>query len=474
MPPSIATVFFFALIAAMFALDRDRRAHTSPALWIPVSWLLIIASRPLSSWMAVIGLGQAAELDRPDQLIEGSPTDRVGFLILIALATVVVALRRTSVMKLVRSNAWAMLFLAYCFVSTLWADYPDVAFKRWIKALGDFMMIAIVITERDPAAAVKRLLVRTGFILVPLSVLFIKFFPQFGRAYHIWSWTPMYTGVTLTKNMLGVMCLVVGVGSLWCLLNALSEYRGMARSRHVLAHMLMLSMVVWLLWMANSMTSIMCLSIAGATIIAACSRFITRHPAFIHVMVAGVVIGCSVVLFMEDATGALSTLGRDPTFTGRTGIWSMVISMSENPVIGAGFESFWTGERLEEMWRIDHGAFRGIQSAHNGYLEVYLNIGIAGVVLLAMLLAASYRMITRALRHDPRQNKLGLAFFVVALVYNFSEAGFRMVTPIWFVLMLGIMMSTLSKRPFSRLPLPQTTRIQTPPVWTDASLVAHE
>ena len=65
-----------------------------------------------------------------------------------------------------------------------WSDYPDVAFKRWIKSLGDFVMVLIILTDRDRYAAIKRALTWTAFLLMPLSVLFIKFYPDLGRGYH--------------------------------------------------------------------------------------------------------------------------------------------------------------------------------------------------------------------------------------------------------------------------------------------------
>ena len=63
-------------------------------------------------------------------------------------------------------------------------DYPDVAFKRWIKSLGDFVMVQIILTDRDRYAAIKRALPFMAFLLMPLSVLFIKFYPDLGRGYH--------------------------------------------------------------------------------------------------------------------------------------------------------------------------------------------------------------------------------------------------------------------------------------------------
>src|SRR2546428_3149771 len=44
------------------------------------------------------------------------------------------------------------------------------------------------------------------------------------------------------------------------------------------------------------------------------------------------------------------TMGRGPTLTGRTQIWHLVLSMTTNPLLGTGFESFWLGPRLQKIW----------------------------------------------------------------------------------------------------------------------------
>ncbi len=73
---------------------------------------------------------------------------------------------------MLKGNAPVLLFFGYCLFSVMWSDYPDVAFKRWTKGFGDLEMGLIVLTESDPLAALKRLLTRAGFVLIPLSVLY--------------------------------------------------------------------------------------------------------------------------------------------------------------------------------------------------------------------------------------------------------------------------------------------------------------
>jgi len=134
------------------------------------------------------------------------------------------------------------------------------------------------------------------------------------------------------------------------------------------------------------------------------------------------------------SSGMVESLGRDPTLTGRTVIWDVVLSVRGNALVGTGFESFWMGRRLHRVWEL---TMTGLQEAHNGYLELYLNLGWIGVILLAGLIINGYRNVIAAFRRDPALANLNLAFFVVAIIYNFTEAGFRETTLVWIFFLLA-------------------------------------
>jgi len=106
-----------------------------------------------------------------------------------------------------------------------------------------------------------------------------------------------------------------------------------------------------------------------------------------------------------------------------------------NPLVGTGFESFWLGGRLEAVWNM---SVKGIQEAHNGFIELYLNLGWLGLILLGGLIISGYRNATAALRQNLSDGRLRLAFFTAAMIFNLTEAGFRMLTPIWFAFLLAI------------------------------------
>ena len=78
-----------------------------------------------------------------------------------------------------------------------------------------------------------------------------------------------------------------------------------------------------------------------------------------------------------------------------------------------------------------------VNEAHNGYLEMYLNLGWVGVALLAAILVTAYKRAVAAFRWNPEIGALMLAFVAGAVVYSGTEAGFRMLNPIWICLLLA-------------------------------------
>ena len=442
---SIATLIYTALIMGLFWLDRDPKARTSAALWLPIAWLGLAASRSVSEWLQSAPPGVTAQA-----LAEGDPINRIVYSGLIAMGLVVLAFRWSRTIRLVRANIVIVAFMFYFALSLTWADYPDVGLKRWIKAMGDLIMVLIVVSEREPQAAIRHLLVRTGFILIPLSVLLIKHYPELARYYDQWEWNTYYSGVTTNKNALGAICMIFGLASAWHFFGNLLGPIRPGRLRRLIAHGVMLGMVAWLLPLANSMTALSCLMV-GLTVIVCLSlrlslhrpwmvltlefRPQTRNSFFLHALVFTVVAVPTVVLYF-GIEPILRLLGKNPTLTDRTMIWELLFTLLENPWLGTGYENFWLGPRLDRIWA--EYKWKPTQ-AHSGYIETYLNLGLVGIAFLVTILVISYRGLVVGLSRYPSIGALMLAYFAVGLVFNFTEAAyFRMLTPVWFVMLLAM------------------------------------
>jgi len=437
MPKLIATIFFVAVIIGLFVLDRDRQARTSKALWIPFVYLLIIGSRPVSFWLG-------GDTPAPDAIygngIYSSPLDAIVSFILLALGLMTLVARWRQVGSLLKGRSVPIiLFYAYAGLSILWSDFPYSTLKHWTKAIEDVVMALVIWTEVDPVMAVRRLLTRAGFILIPLSLLFSKYYPDLGRGFSK-DWTTVYNGVTETKNELGVICLIFGLTSLWCFLGALGERKGPTRRRRLAAHSVMMVAVVTMLLMSHSMTATVNLVLCGAVMVAV-NRSSPAKPARAHLAVAAALCIAMIPIFI--APSLVESLGRDTTFSGRTVIWHILPTFVRNPWLGAGYETFLMGPRLVQLKAIIDKTF---QEAHNGYIEVWLNLGWIGVSLFAFLVVSGYRTALAAVRRDSAIGSLRLAFFAAALIEGLTEAAYRMMSPVCFLLLWSIVDNSMAVR----------------------------
>jgi O-antigen ligase len=88
--------------------------------------------------------------------------------------------------------------------------------------------------------------------------------------------------------------------------------------------------------------------------------------------------------------------------------------------VGTGFEGFWSGERLSAVLELRH-----INEAHNGYLEIFLNLGAIGLILWILLIAAAYKNCRRLIVSNYRLGQIGMTLFTVFLIYNLAESGIK-------------------------------------------------
>jgi exopolysaccharide production protein ExoQ len=450
MSPNLTLLIVALGTAGLFFLDRDSTDRPSKALWLPVIWLLINGSRPLSVWFDMSSSG-ALGVESAGSLPSTSLLDQLVASVLMVLGVVIVARRGREVGFLLKASWPITIYFLYCFTSVLWSDFADWGLKRWIRAVGELVMVLIPVTESQLIPGMKHLFSRVGFILLPASVLLIKYFPNLGRGYDDWG-LQVNVGVTTNKNLLGAVAFILTLGALWQILLLIWNPNAPNRKRHLLAQGILLCFGIEVLILAHSATAGACFVLGAALMVVTTSLQLFKKPAAMHALVLCLLLSGGAVYLMGGSGEVVKAMGRKSDLTGRTRVWQVVVPMAPNVMLGAGFETFWLGERAAHV-RTTFNSF--INEAHNGYIEVYLNLGLIGVGLIALILIQGYIGAVSALRYDRPFVSLLLTYILTAAIYNATEAGYRMLSPIWFFLLLAVVSAKAVIRRYKLAAQPQ-------------------
>ena len=443
MPPLLALFFCTVFVLFLLRLELKHAPEVSSILWIPTIWILYIASKPLSIWFQTSGVNPES----------GSPLDRAFLSALLCLGLFILRLRKFSWSRAIKKHPWLMLLIGYMLTSILWSGIPFISFKRWLRELVAVVMAFVVATESNPRQAMQSLFTRTIYILIPFSLLLIKYFSEYGRQYNHWTGELMWIGVTLQKNGLGRLCLISAFFLIWTLVK-----RWQGRDIPVVryqthANVLVLILTLWLLKGAPdtetySATAITALAAGLAAFVCLLwmkkLRINLRAIPFATILALGIAFGIvTPMVGGSDVVGFTSTLGRDATLTGRTDIWAGLLPIVERqPILGYGFGGFWTTETEK---------IHEISEAHNGYLDVFLELGSVGILLVTIFLLSCCRRAKRELDHDFDWASLWLCFLVMAVIHNISESSINHFTAHLTTVLLFLEVSSSDDSSYNRI-----------------------
>jgi exopolysaccharide production protein ExoQ len=455
MPPLLALLLCTALVLFLLGLEKRVSRGATAAVWIPTIWMLTTASRPLGAWFGAMGGNES-----------GSTMDRF-FLSGLGFVGIMVLVRRHfNWRSTAHRQIWLLVLLAYMCLSTLWSDITLIALKRWGREWVVIVMALVIISEPNTRQAFAALLRRSAYVLIPFSLVLIKYYPMLGRQYGRWSGIEMWVGVAEQKNQLGRLCMI----TIFFLLFALYE-RWCQRSKLIWSYLawcdlFIIVMAVFLLKGSDSATSLATLGV-GITIFLGMQwlrKMTVRVPqsALLALVISLAAYGISVP-FLAGANVAqfTSMLGRDNTLTGRTEVWADVLpARNEKPLLGYGFGSFWTDERRE---------LYDIPTAHNGYLDILLELGEVGLAFYMAWLLSCARRLHRALKGDYQWASFAICLLLMSLIYNATESALNSLTEYVtaVVVFASFVVPALHAR--SRSALPVQMRLKTPALGLESS-----
>ncbi|RSB47581.1 O-antigen ligase [Brevundimonas sp. 357] len=292
------------------------------------------------------------------------------------LALILVCLRPERALKgLIRSPLLIALLLLTA-ATYFWSIMPELTARR-IPALAFTTLAGVALASRWSWRSLTEIVAGTLAVLAILSFLVGALLPHMGRMEEIFPGA--WRGLWLEKNSMGnvmvkttVFLLAAGV---------------MAPERRKLWFGLAIVPVLLIL-LSTSKTAlvVLVLSLASMGFVAVVKSGPLR--AVVATWLAVVfVIGAGLLIAMETDT-FFALLGKDATLTGRTEIWSGIMQqMAEHPWKGFGYGAVWDDPSFTgpKAW-IGYQAHFMPADAHSGWLELYIALGLGGVILFALFL----------------------------------------------------------------------------------------
>jgi O-antigen ligase len=303
-------------------------------------------------------------------------------------------------------------------------------------------MVLVIVTDARPAVALRQIYSRIGFVFFPLSMVLIKY-TNLGVSYD--ELGPHYTGVTTNKNAFGLMLYVFTIGVVWNIRALILDRKASNRGQRLVAQVTLLGFGILLLQMAHSATSIFCFILGSGLMLATGLPIVKKRPSTLHTLCFGILLFGTGGVLLGGAGAVTGALGRTSDFSGRTEIWAAAIASADNQWVGTGFESFWNKNNPKVAHILQSQGYADmsiLNSAHNGYLQIYLDLGWMGVCLLAFILGSGYLRAVKAFRLNHELGSLFLAYLITCAFASITEAGFRIMTLSWIFLLLAVVGAT--------------------------------
>jgi O-antigen ligase len=443
-PPHIALLCAYGL--AFFALWQDTkkiRPQVTTALWAPTLWMMRCGSRGVDFWV------NGGDLGRLDPIV-----------VAVLLASgLIILMRRPCFWPGIFSKNWTIfVFYAYICISVTWANDLENPVIKLFRPICDLVMALVVVTEPSPREAIVTLFRRSAYLLIPLSLVLIRYFPDLGRVQSKhWS-ADMWVGVTTHKNPLGQLCLASFLGLIWLMADCRIKNIRLPRLPliGIPTAFLYFAMIGYIFYGGGSSdqrssTAILCLGLALALyyLIGLLHNKTERLKTY---LVRGIVMICVVSAMLEAFGTSMQAViagsqGKDSSLTGRTWLWNDVIRIgSEHPILGTGYGAFWVPSVYDKLSpEVDNHPAQ----AHNGYLETYANLGLVGVVLLAFVIIQSVTNALRQVHFDFEYARVRLVLLITICISNYTEASFPRGTHIFWY---SFLFAALYASPFVKWP----------------------
>ncbi len=288
-----------------------------------------------------------------------------------------------------------------------------------------FTVFALYLTNAFSPHRQFELIMFVGGIVVPLSIAVAVILPQIGTTAAGWR------GVLGHKNTLSMLVTLMLVTALhW-------PPRGLCQR---VFRVIYIAMCALLIVMAQS---------RGGWLLAAIALFLTGalrllQRAAVRDSIAVIVAAVPVFAFAGYAIHnfgpmILEAVGKDPTLNERTVIWAAAWdAITKHFLLGYGYNAFWSNIQGPSQSMVLAAGW-AINQAQDGYLDLWLQVGVLGIALVAMMALQAAKDIARYFYRTPHGGYVRwcIVVLVCTFVYNVGESSIAVPRLSWLLFLLA-------------------------------------
>lgn len=314
-------------------------------------------------------------------------------------------------------------YISYAVLSAIWSDVPLISLRRSVQqVIIAFCILSPFIMGIDR----KQILHKVTCVLTLFVFINVALIPLFGIADF------GYRGICPQKNILGQISVIAFFFCTYGVINSSGKTRMMFLASSLLS--------IFLCIISNSKTSL------GLLLIVPLASYLMIFLASIKAPLkqAFFVIVCILIIYIVFTASILvpfdiydisEAIFHDRTFTGRTVIWEFAgNNIDGSPYIGYGYGSFWGVGSTTKA--IGQGFIGGLLQAHNGFIDIVLELGYFGLVVANLFIFALLKSMLNVTKSDMWLALLLVSCLLFILLNNVMESSlFRGYVPLWVTLL---------------------------------------
>lgn len=345
-------------------------------------------------------------------------------------------------------NKLLVTFLSFAFLSLFWTLFLAGTLRNLIVLFAVTLVVSVWVVSETQEEVLGWLAWFIGTMILLTFWLALEF-PDVGRA-NFYPYNGAWRGIFRNRNYLGSF---MAFGNLLFLVQLLGgHWRDKSK---IIVNAVFYLLTLLLVYLSRSAT--------GAILVVALHFFVgmawlwlrfekyLRAKHYYSLGVAGLV---GTLFFFWKLDAFLGLFNRNATFTGRISLWQYLLQdwVSKSPLLGQGYGAVWYSSLKYQAQRAV-GWLYLIHIGDSGFMDILLNLGWIGLILLiAILIVGAWRALRFAIKEKTIISFFPLLTIVYVVLTNITLSYFMELEAfVWALLVLALFWVT-PIRPSSKTP----------------------